>query len=79
MPFINIDVPLYARDVSTREIIYIIIINNINTDHIMRNLPDDNDKHYIEHFKILEDPQQKEKGRSLELILNTEKNKQIWN
>ena len=38
MPFINIDVPLYARDVSTREIIYIIIINNINTDHIMRNL-----------------------------------------
>lgn len=77
MSFINIHVPLYARDVSTREIIYNIIINNINTDHIMRNLPDDNDKHYTEHFKILEDPQQKEKGRSLELILNTEKNKQI--
>ena len=50
---------------------------NKTIDFIIRNLPADNDRYYIEdekgfnRFKILEDPQQEEKDKFFELILNT--------
>ena len=52
VPFVNIDVPLDTKESSVR---------------IIKKLPADNNKYYIEHeegwntFKILEDPQQKSK------------------
>ena len=48
-------------------------------NHILTNLPADNDRYYLEHedgsktFKIPDYSQQKEKDRLFELILNTEK------
>ena len=48
-------------------------------NHILTNLPADNDRYYLEHeegsnaFKIPDYSQQKEKDRLFELILNMEK------
>ena len=47
--------------------------------HLIKNFPGDSYIYYIEHekgtntFKILEDPQQKDKDRTFEIIFNTEK------
>ena len=70
IPFIIIGVPLDIRELSAHE--------NKTIDFIIRNLPADNDRYYIEHeegfnrFKILKDSQQKEKDRLFKLILNME-------
>lgn len=75
IPFINVDILLDTKESSAKE--------NKIIDHIIRNLSADNNRYCIEHqeglntFKILENPQQKDKDRLFELILNTEKDKQI--
>lgn len=72
------EIPLIDIDVSfdTKESI---AHKNEIINQIIRNIPLDNDRYCIEHeegsdtFKILEDPQQKEKDNLFRLILNTEK------
>lgn len=83
-----IDVPEELPNV-VKEIAYIDIYVSFNKkatkerenriiDHLIKNLPDNNDHYYIEHeeslqtFKVLEDPKQKDKDRLNELIINTE-------
>ena len=71
IPYINIDVPLDRKEV--------LACKNRITDHIIKNLPADNDRYYIEYKKgsntlILEDLQQKDKDRLIELFLPRKKN-----
>ena len=55
IPYINIYMLLDMKEVS--------VSKNKITDHIIENLPADNDRYYIKHeegsnmFKVLEDPQ----------------------
>ena len=54
-------------------------------DHKIKNLPFDNKSYYIKHeegsntFKVLEDPQQKDKDGLFEIILNAEKRSRLNN
>ena len=69
IPYVNTEVSFTSRDHEDKII-----------DHIIKNLPADSRRYYIENeedtnnFKILEDPQQKDKDRFFELIFDTEKN-----
>ena len=71
IPYIETNVPFNKKATKERE--------NRIVDHIIKKLPEDNDRDYIEHedgsqtFTISENPKQRGKDRLIELITNTKK------